>query len=429
MRILLLSAAPCVYDARPRFTARQLAALGHDVVLICRKADDQPATEDLGGARLIRVDFEDLAPLARARSLGPTAKLAVRVFDRLRRSFAGRGWPIMARSMALAEEFWAIAAHGEAAIATAMDGHIDAAHAVGLPSLPAAGRLAATNRALLVYDAVELERDRNAAYARMFRWMRLRLERNWIDAADTIATPSAEIALQLQRDYGVARPQVVHNVAPPVNPDTDASADLRRDVGLEAGTPLAVYIGAGVRDRGIGPAIRAIGRLPDVHLAIVGPDADAFRARFASVIDKAGADGRVHIVPPRHPSEITPFIRSADVAVSVVEPACASYAFALPNKLFQPVAAALPVVVGRTPTLRRTVRLTGVGESVDDRDADAFAAAIVRQAGRRGAPAYLSARARFLVEYDAASAASAWARLYGQGILKASRSRGRGLNC
>ena len=53
MRILLISAAPCVHDARPRFAARTLAALGHDVTLLCRGGPGLPAEEQLGAARLI----------------------------------------------------------------------------------------------------------------------------------------------------------------------------------------------------------------------------------------------------------------------------------------------------------------------------------------------------------------------------------------
>lgn len=424
MRILLISAAHCIYDARPRFTARQLAALGHDVTLICQRTPDAPDTERLGGARLLRVDFTDMDPLGRARSLGPFAKAAVRALDRLNRGAARRNWPILARTFALAREFWGIAIHAERAVEDEIDGRVDVVHGVGLPALPAAGRVAEIAGAQLVYDAVELERDRNARYAWAFQWLRLGLERTWIRRAAVITVPSDEIGLQLVRDYGVARPTVVYNVAPPINQDTDLDADLRRDLGLGPDTPLAVYIGAGFLDRGIGPAIEAVARLPDYHLAIVGPNPNAFRRRFDRIAARAGAANRIHIVPARHPSEITPYIASANVAVSVVEPACASYAFALPNKLFQPLAARLPVVVGRTPTLRRAVRLAEVGESVDERDADMFAQAIVRQTARRETVEFLARRARFLTAFDAGVATSAWARAYARARLGAQGSSG-----
>lgn len=413
MRILLLSAALCVHDARPRFTARTLAALGHDVTLVCRGGPGLPAKEALGGASLLRVDLDDLQPLNAARSLGSFQKALVRAAGGLRHRFLRRRWTILARTCELVAEFWSLAAHAEAFVA-ASDGPPDAVHAVGLPALPAAGRLAAANGACLIYDAVELERDRNANYARVFRWLRLRLEAAWIGKAAGIATPSDEIGLQLLRDYDCVRPKTVLNAAPPINADTDTSTDVRGVLGLPDNAPLAVYIGAAVKDRGIGPAIQAIGRLPGFHLGVVGPDPEAFDRQFRALIKAEGAEGRVHSLPPRRPAEVTPFIQTADVAVSVVEPVCASYAFALPNKLFQPAAAGLPVVVGRTPAMRRVVRLSGIGESVDERDAAALAAAVQRQASRRGSAEFRAARAKFLAGCDHATVTSAWAAIYAQ---------------
>lgn len=412
MRILLISAAPCIHDARPRFTARQLAALGHEVTLLCHTAEGAPDRENLGGATLLRRNFSDLSQLAETRALGWRARAAVRSLDGASRVARRLGWPILARSLALAREFWAITVHGDACLKDELDGKVDVVHAVGLPALPSAGRVATSAKALLIYDAVELERDRNARYAWAFQWLRLALERTWVRRADGIAVPSDDIGLQLARDYGVDRPAVVHNVAPPAHSDTNIDADLRQDLKLDKTTPLAVYIGAGFQDRGIGPAIRAVARLPNVHLAVVGPNPARLQAKFRALLQEGDTADRVHLIPPRPPSEISPYIDSADVAVSVVEPACASYAFSLPNKLFQPVAAGLPVVVGRTPTLRRIVQATNVGEAVDEREPALFADAIVRQSRRRTAPEFRAARALFQARYGAATAASAWAGLY-----------------
>lgn len=410
MRILLLSAAPCILDARPRHTARILGELGHDVVLLCRAQAGAPETEDLGPARLIRRNFDDLAPLPSARTLGVACKRLVVALDRLKRGLADRGKAAPARAAALTAEFWGLAPHAEALVAERFAGRIDAVHAVGLAALPSAGRVAERFAARLVYDAVELERDRNASYTPFFHHLRLYLERRWIRAAAAVAAPSPEIARQLARDYGVVQPYAIENIA--AEAPTDAT--VRQAVGLGAATPLAVYVGAALRDRGLGPTIQAIGLASEFHFAVVGPDPDLFRARFAPIIEAAGAAGRVHPVPARRPSEAAAFIRAADVAAAVLEPSCASYEFALPNKLFQSVAAGLPIVVGRTATLRRTVEQAEIGESVDERDIPALADALRRQAGRRHTGAFKADRARFLARHGQAQAIGDWARLYGR---------------
>ncbi len=408
MRILLLSAAPCVHDARPRIVARQLAKLGHEATLLCRAAPGAPDEERLGDATLIRVDFDDLAPLARAQSLRAGARLSMRGLSLLRRFCDARRWGELERTMARTLEFWLIAAHAETLINERLGGSIDVAHAVCLPALPAAGRIAKLMSARLIYDAGELERDRNARYTPAFYHLRMALERFWIKHADAVTTVSAEIALQLARDYNIPRPTVIDNVAP----RTSTSADVRSELRLGPETPLVVYIGVGMSDRGLVPAINAIGQLPGFHLAVVGPHPDIFMGRFRRFIVAAGAEGRIHPLPPRRPTEAAAFIQTSDVTVSAPEPICASYAFAAPNKLFQSVAAAVPIVVGRTPTQRRIVAETGVGEWVDERDPLALAAALTRQSRRKGGAEYMAARARFLALHAEAGTAADWSRIY-----------------
>jgi len=404
----MLSAAPCVHDARPRIAARQLAALGHDVRLICRATPDAPAEEQVGKARLSRVDFDDLAPLAKATSIGLGAKLLVRALAFGRRLIVRRSWASFSRLLALCQEFLSISAVAESRI----EGPVDAVHAVGLAALPAAGRMAALKNALLIYDAIELERDRNANYFRPFYWLRLHLERRWLKRSHAFVAPSEEIALQMMRDFGRPRPRVVHNVSMEEADDTD----VRAHIGLPESAPLAVYVGSALRSRGLAPSIQAMGRLPDWNLAVVGPNPELFSSRFADHIAAAGAVGRVWPIAARPPAKAAAFIATADVAAVMIEPACASYEFALPNKLFQSVVAGVPVVVGRTAALRRVAAPERLGEPVDERDADALAAAFRRQAGRKCDPAYRAARAKFLSRHDLSAATVVWAQVYADAI-------------
>lgn len=404
----MLSAAPCVHDARPRFAARALAGLGYDVTLLCRSTDLAPPAERVSGARVLRADFNDLAPLDKSRTLGPFMRLFLRGVSLLRRRFEKRGKASAARLFALVQEFWSIAAHGEALLATTPDRPVAVVHAVGLPALAAAGRIARRTGAALVYDAIELERDRNARYMPLFHHLRLRIERYWTRRADLVVTVSEEIALQLSRDYDIRRPAVVHNAAP-LNL---VEEDLRYDLDLPEDAPLAVYIGAGVNDRGIAAAIRAVGERQRFHLAVVGPEEQAFRARYRNLIAACGAQGLVHVAPIQRPDQAAGYIRAADVSIAAGAPTCASYAFALPNKLFQSVASATPVIVGRTPALRRMVTNHAVGECVDEREPAVLAAAMARQAARKGAPEYMAARADFLRRYNTLGAICDWARLY-----------------
>jgi len=151
---------------------------------------------------------------------------------------------------------------------------------------------------------------------------------------------------------------------------------------------------------------------PEFYLGIVGPQEDRFRLRFQLAADRLQVSKRVGMALARPPIEAASFVSSANVALALIEPVCLSYAYALPNKLFQAVQAGLPIVVGRTPSLARLVTACGLGETVDERDPVGVAAAVRRQAARHGTGEYKAARALFLSEYDENAAISAWARLY-----------------
>ena len=73
-----------------------------------------------------------------------------------------------------------------------------------------------------------------------------------------------------------------------------------------------------------------------------------------------------------------PYAASATVGVSIVQPASLSYRLALPNKLFQYMAAGIPVVASDFPDVRQVVEGSGAGVVVDPVDPRAVAAAIRR---------------------------------------------------
>ena len=408
MRVLILSAAPAVTDARVRATALSLAALGHDVDVVCRTAAAEigvPQQEDIGSARLARIAFNDVSKLDNRSGLGGLGRGWLQYLSWLRRMALKLKRPGAARALALTQEFWAIGPQAEQVLAGA---DVDVVHAVGLPALPGAGRLAKRWGAALVYDSVELEQDRNTQYFGPFGWLRMRLEKTWIRRATAVTTVSSEISKHLARLYGITPPEIIHNIAA----SRESKETIRDVLSTPDAAPMAVYVGAAAFGRGLMPSLEMLLAAPEFYLGIVGPQEDRFRLRFQLAADRLQVSKRVGMALARPPIEAASFVSSANVALALLEPVCLSYAYALPNKLFQAVQAGLPIVVGRTPSLARLVTACGLGETVDERDPVGVAAAVRRQAARHGTGEYKAARALFLSEYDENAAISAWARLY-----------------
>ena len=251
---------------------------------------------------------------------------------------------------------------------------------------------AAARRPQVVYDAHEYVAGLAVSGARTQRsvdgWASM--ERELIGFADRVITVSDGLAERLQSVHQLERrPAVVHNA--PVAwangvetskgrgmPDSvGSSRSLRDECGLEQGVALAVYSGALSAARGVETAVRALGLLPDLHLAVVAvPFPHPMAARLREIAEGVGAVDRLHLVPPVPSHEVPSYLSEADVAVSPIVGDSVSYDEALPNKLFEFLHAGLPMVVSDCRAVAQFVTEHGLGAVFRAGDADDLARAL-----------------------------------------------------
>ena len=237
----------------------------------------------------------------------------------------------------------------------------DVLHAHDLPALPAAA-LAARGRRPIIYDSHELWRGRN----RLGQWRPLGrtvdalVERALAPRAALVVTVCDSIAARLQRRYRLPRrPVVLRNV--PQLPIAATGRDLRGLAGLHDERVL-LYTGRVMEGRGLELAIRCLNELPrDVVLVLMGYGDPTYMAALRALATRHGVADRVRLVDPVPAAEVAAVAATADVAYVVVEPVCESYRYALPNKLFEAIAARLPVLASDLPEIRRVVLGYGVG--------------------------------------------------------------------
>ncbi len=65
--------------------------------------------------------------------------------------------------------------------------------------------------------------------------------------------------------------------------------------------------------------------------------------------------GRVHVLEAVPPDELLPWVASADVAVMAIQPSTLNHRLSTPNKLFEAIAAGVPVVASDFPEMRSIV--------------------------------------------------------------------------
>lgn len=197
-----------------------------------------------------------------------------------------------------------------------------------------------------------------------------------VKEAQVFTTVGEGIASLLEREYG-RRPEVVHN-AHDDRIDQPCRQTLRQRTGLQSDATLAVIVGNAKPGQDISGTLGALGRLPMLHLALVG---SGYRRILASRSLSADVAARIHYIEDAPATEVVPLIRDADVALLIYYEHSENYRNALPNGFFQSVAAKLPLLHGGLPEISRVCRDFDFGVTIAPDDADALTE-ILKQATR-----------------------------------------------
>ena len=150
-------------------------------------------------------------------------------------------------------------------------------------------------------------------YVRRYRSLRLKGifdpligERVARGAALVLAVSELERAEVIEAGLDPARVVVRPNGFPA--PHDEHGSALRTRLGIGTEVPLVLNVGRIAYKKGLDLLLEAVAGIPDVQLAIVGPDdGDGTLARLEELQARPELDGRVHLVPPfgdRQPREL-----------------------------------------------------------------------------------------------------------------------------
>jgi glycosyltransferase involved in cell wall biosynthesis len=349
------------HDSRVEKEASTLVEAGYRVTIVADAADGLPAREWRDGAEVIRV-----------------ARTGPRI----------RGVRLVLHDLKLARLLRSL----RPAVLHAHDSN------ALVPVAIAAGRL----RVPFVYDAHDLwlgrpRRERSRLYHAIGGLYYRAVERLAIPRAAATLTVSPPIARHLERRYRIDRVDLVPNYPALDSPPAPRPlGELRGAEAVDPRRPIALYLGGLMAGRGLEELVDAVASVPDLQLVLLGDGVLEQPIRRRAVV--RGLGDRVHVVPPVPPAEVLAVTASATFGVSPIVPSCLNYRYSLPNKLFQYMAAALPVVASDFPQVREIVDREGCGILVDTSRPAAIATAMRRLLGDPVAARAMGERGRAAVE-------------------------------
>lgn len=227
--------------------------------------------------------------------------------------------------------------------------------------------------ARLVYDSHELATS--VPYReRVWAWFVGAIERAVVPRCAAVITVSDGIAARLRDRYRLpVTPTVVRNVSAL---EVRGEGGLRKRLELGPEVPLVLHQGAPAPARGCEVLLDAAARVDGMHLVFLGDPEPGYERQLTAMIRGRGLEGRVALLPSIPLEDLLAHTAEADVAVTLLQDTCENHRLALPNKLFEYIAAGVPVVASALPETQQLIDAYGVGWCVAPGDPAALATAL-----------------------------------------------------
>jgi glycosyltransferase involved in cell wall biosynthesis len=345
-------------DSRVRREAATLAATGRDVTVyaVMSDATSHLPVERLDGYTIVRVPMlmrpaTERDPIEPGRSARSPRRALAGAFVATRPLFGGslhfianwylrwRPWARRVLAQVQPSAVW---------------------HAHDMNTLPLALECADRFGGAVVYDSHEMftEAGSTSQLPAAVRSVLRRLERGWAGRASAVVTVNDSIAEVLGRSLGREDVRVVRNCA---TAPEGAPSPLRTRIGVGPAERVVLYHGSITVGRGLERLIAAFddARLARAHLVIMG--FGPLRPTLEDLAERSSASARIHLLPPVPPDELTTWVAGADVAAMPIEPTTLNHRLSSPNKLFEAIAAGVPVVGPDFVEFRRVVNADAFG--------------------------------------------------------------------
>lgn len=251
-----------------------------------------------------------------------------------------------------------------------------------LPMLPVAARVAEVKGSKLVYDSHELFSEQEFSDREKRRWRGI--EDCYIRLADRVITVNQSIAEELEKRYALPKVHVILNAERPYRAAEPAEQGLRQRLGLGSEAVIGLFQGGMSAGRNLETLVRAMAQVSvsGLHLVFLGDGQMA--SPLSRLSHDLGLEKRIHFLAAVPQNELLALTASADFGIIAYQPLCLNTRYCTPNKLFEFIAAKLPMVASDLPELNHFVSGYGIGLTGDLSSASSAARMLSSMAADKG---------------------------------------------
>ncbi|MGK9476996.1 glycosyltransferase [Melioribacter sp. OK-6-Me] len=194
----------------------------------------------------------------------------------------------------------------------------------------------------------------------ILQWIIRQIEKFFIKKVDLVLTTGELDSEFLHNYYGISNTLVIRNI--PLYKKPDRKIEIKKLYNIPKENMIILYQGMLLDGRGLGYFIKELSKLDRVTLLILGEGEK--KAYFKRLAEEYSVENKIIWGGFIEQTDLINYTAAADAGLCLIENISISYYHALPNKLFEYIMAALPVICSNLPQMKKIVTQYRVGEIV-----------------------------------------------------------------
>lgn len=236
--------------------------------------------------------------------------------------------------------------------------------AIDLPMLPVAANHAATCGAKLVYDSHELFGEQEFSNKERRLWKRI--EKKYIKHCDAVITVNPSIASELKQRYSLNAAHVLYNAIDPIPKKLNHKHHLFHQVfHLPADTKILLFQGGVSKGRHLETLVKSIKFLKNELIVLIILGDGYFVNTLEQMVQAMEMNHRIYFHPAVPQEELLNYTQSVDAGIIPYQAICLNNYYCTPNKLFEFIAAGIPILGSNLPEIESIIHKYHIGLTGD----------------------------------------------------------------